>query len=155
MGLRFLGAGIALLIIAGGLYVFNFERETINFTPEKEQKTIFTYYAPEIDPFPHRLIVRINSDKPVEVLTLIDGEAVNTKTLERGVVKAVVKKGEDLKVRLINHDQASGTVKTSFYCDSWNYSTALFVLAAVSIFVYGYYKSKETLDQDQLGIAIE
>ena len=155
MGLRFLGAGIALLIIAGGLYVFNFERETIIFTPEKEQKTIFTYYAPEIDPFPHRLIVRINSDKPIAVLTLIDGEAVNTKTLERGVVKAVVKKGENLKVRLINHDQASGTAKTSFYCDSWNYSTALFVLAAVSIFIYGYYKSKETLVQDQLDIAIE
>ena len=142
MDLRFLGAGIILLCIAGGLYTFNFERETLTISPEREQRTLFTYYAPEIDPFPHRLIVRVNTDKPVEVVTTIDEEIVATKTLDR-VVRAVVKKGETLKVLLKNPNQASGTVKTAFYCDSWNYSAAMFAVAAIAIIYYGYQKSKD------------
>ena len=142
MDLRFLGGGIILLIIAGGLYVFNFERESITISPEREQRALFTYYAPEIDPFPHRLVVRVSMDKPVEVVTLIDEEVVATKTLERGIVRAVVKKGETLKVKLINPSEASGTVKTVFYCDSWNYSAAMFAIAATAIIYYGYQKSK-------------
>ena len=141
MDLRFLGAGIIMIVIAGGLYTFNFERESITILPEREQRTLFTYYAPEIDPFPHRLVVRVRADKPVEVVTLIDEEIVATKTLERGVVRAVVKKGETLNVKLINPNQASGTVKTAFYCDSWNYSAAMFVVAATAIIYYGYQKS--------------
>ena len=142
MDLRFLGAGIILLCIAGGLYTFNFERETLTISPEREQRTLFTYYAPEIDPFPHRLIVRVNTDKPVEVVTTIDEEIVATKTLDR-VVRAVVKKGETLKVLLKNPNQASGTVKTAFYCDSWNYSAAMFAVAAIAIIYYGYQKSND------------
>jgi hypothetical protein len=149
MDLRFLGAGIIMIVIAGGLYTFNFERESITILPEREQRNLFTYYAPEIDPFPHRLIVRVNTDKPVEVVTLIDEEIVATKTLERGVVRAVVKKGETLKVKIINPNQASGTVKTAFYCDSWNYSAAMFMIAATATIYYGYYKAKneETLEE--------
>ena len=143
MDLRFLGAGIILLCIAGGLYTFNFERETLTISPEREQRTLFTYYAPEIDPFPHRLKVRVNTDKLVEVVTMIDEERIATKTLDRGVVRAVVKKGETLKVKLINLNQASGTVKTAFYCDSWNYSAAMFAIAAVTMTYYGYHKAKD------------
>lgn len=142
MDLRFLGAGIIMIVIAGGLYTFNFERESITILPEREQRNLFTYYAPEIDPFPHRLVVRVNTDKPVEVVTLIDEEIVATKTLERGVVRAVVKKGETLKVLLRNPNQASGTVKTAFHCDSWNYSAAMFAVAAITLMYYGYYKAK-------------
>jgi hypothetical protein len=44
---------------------------------------------------------------------------------------------ETLKLSLLNPNDAEGTVKTMFYCDSWNYAAYLLVTLGVVASVYG------------------
>ena len=137
-----------LLIIAGGLVFYsNYEREIINVTPDIEELVLLDYHAPETDPLSHHLVVDVETSMIVEIIQTLDGETNIIFTDDRSG-RFTVSTGETMKVVLRNPNGASGYVRTTFYCESWNYLAYSLVGFGTILFVLWYLRSgKEEMEE--------
>ena len=122
------------------MFYANYESETINVTAERDEWTLLDYPAPEADPFPHHLIIVVDTSMVVEISETLDG-ATNIIFTDDGSGKFTVESGETLHVVLRNPNGAVGIVHTTLYCDSWNYAAYILVGAGTLMFIYWYLRS--------------
>lgn len=140
MGRRYLYASVVLIVLGALVFYFNYERQTVQVTPETDELTLLEYFAPEYDPLPHYVIVEVDTTELVEISYSKNGEAQTVYT-DDGSGKYGVLPAETITVTLRNPYKASGTVKTTLYCDSWNYSAYLLVLFGTVSFLMWLRKS--------------
>lgn len=133
---RYLFLSVALVIIGGLVFYTNYERETVNVHPDLDERVLLDYHAPEIDPFPHHIVIDVDTDLVVEISETLDGET-NIIFTDDGSGRFTVESGQTILVLLRNPNGASGTVKTTFYCDSWNYAAYTLVAIGSILFVIG------------------
>ncbi len=74
---------------------------------------LLEYFAPEIDPFAHHIIVDVDTSKVVEVSETLEGVTHIIYT-DSGSGKFTVEFGETIKVVLKNPNGTTGNVKTTF-----------------------------------------
>lgn len=142
MKLVYLYLSIALMISGGVVNYTNFDRETITLTPELDEVVLLDYHAPRIDPFAHHLILDVETSAEVEVSEIRPGET-NFIFANRGQGKFTVESGQNIELVLRNPNASTGTVKTTFYCDSWTYTSYALVLLGAIFSVVWYVKSGE------------
>ncbi len=133
---RYLSISVALILLGALVFYTNYERETINVTPNLDEHVLLDYFAPVIDPLPHHLIVEVDTDQVVQIIEDLDGET-NIIFTDDGSGKFTVEPGQTIIVTLVNPNGATGTVKTTFYCDSWNYSAYALVAIGTLVFILG------------------
>lgn len=133
---RYLLFSVILVILGGLVFYTNYERETINVNPNLEERVLLDYYAPPIDPFPHHILINVDTDDVVEISQTLDGET-NVIFTDDGSGKFTVASKQTILVVLRNPNGASGTVTTTFYCDSWNYTAYTLVAIGTLLFVFG------------------
>ena len=132
-----------ILIVSGGLVFYtNYDRETIIVNANLDESVLLDYHAPEVDPFPHHIVVDVDTSEVVEISETLDNQT-NIIYTDNGSGRFTVASGETILIVLRNPNGATGTVKTTFYCDSWNY--AAYTLAAIGtiLFVLWYLGSKD------------
>jgi hypothetical protein len=128
---------LLFIVLGGGVYTFNYERQTINIASIPSEQTIIEYYAPTWDPLPHHVKIQSTSTVPVIFDIVISNGKMNSETfsMEKGQRKIDVYPGEMIKISLENPDSGNGVVKTVLWCDSWNYAAAVLVsLGIILIF---------------------
>ncbi len=106
-----------LLIVSGGLVFYtNYDRETINVSADLEERVLLDYHAPVADPFAHHIVVEVDTSDVVEVSETIDDQT-NLIFTDDGSGRFTVESNQTILVVLRNPNWATGTVKTTFYCD--------------------------------------
>ncbi len=118
------------------MFVFNYDWETVSVSPEVKEYVLFDYYAPTVDPFPHHIVLKVDTTRVVEITQIKDNETSIIYT-DSGSGRFTVYPGETINVVLRNPDEAQGEVKTVFYRDSWTYSTYASVSLASLSFILG------------------
>jgi hypothetical protein len=81
----------------------------------------------------------------VEISETIDGETNIIYTYDDSG-KFTVQSGELILVVLRNPNGVTGTVKPTFYCDSWNYAAYFFFSLGTATFVYCFFKSRGDME---------
>ncbi len=118
-----------MLVLLGALvFYLNYEIETIQITPSLDEITLLNYSAPEQDPYPHHIIVKVNTTGLIQITYTTNGESQTIFT-DDGSGKFNVYPTETIFVEFKNPNRVTGTVKTTFYRDSWNYAS--YVLVAI------------------------
>ncbi len=118
-----------MLVLLGALvFYLNYEIETIQVTPSLDEITLLNYSAPEQDPYPHHIIVKVNTTGLIQITYTTNGESQTIFT-DDGSGKFNVYPTETIFVEFKNPNRVTGTVKTTFYRDSWNYAS--YVLVAI------------------------
>lgn len=132
-----------LLLVSGGLVFYtNYERDTVNVTSDLDRRVILDYYAPEIDPFAHHLIVEVETSEVISISETFDG-VTNVFFTDDGRGRFTVESGQSILVVLSNPNGAVGTVKTTFYCDSWNYAAYTITGLGIGFFLLWYLQTGE------------
>ncbi len=130
-----------ILILSGGLVFYtNYDRETITIRADLDEKVLLDYFAPEVDPFSHHLIVEVDTSAVVSISETLNG-VTNLIFTDDGRGRFTVESGQTLLVVLSNPNGAVGTVKTTFYCDSWNYAAYTLTGLGVILFIVWYLRS--------------
>lgn len=121
--------GLLFIVLGGGVYVFNYERQIIDIASNPSKLTIIEYYAPTWDPLPHHVKIQTTATAPVIFDIVISNGKLNSETfsMEKGQRTIDVYPGERIKIGLENPDSGIGAVKTVLWCDSWNYAAAVLV----------------------------
>lgn len=137
-----------LLIVSGGLVFYtNYDRETINVSADMDERVLLDYYAPTIDPFAHHFIVAVDTSEVIEVSETLEGET-NLIFTDDGSGRFTVESNQTILVVIRNPNGATGTVKTTFYCDSWNYTAYALVALGTVLFVLWYLGSRNELIEE-------
>ena len=127
-----------ILIVSGGLVFYtNYDRETINVIADMEEMVLLDYYAPEIDPFAHHIVVEVDTSEVIEISETLEGET-NLIFTDDGSGRFTIESNQTIRVVMRNPNGATGTVKTTFYCDSWNYAAYTLVALGTILFVLWY-----------------
>ena len=120
----------------------NYDRETIIVSADLDERVLLDYHAPEVNPFPHHIVVDVDTSEVVEISETLDNQT-NSIYTDNGRGRGTVASGETILVVLRNPNGATGTVKTTFYCDSWNYATYTLAAVGTILFVLWYLGSKD------------
>jgi len=132
-----------ILIVSGGLVFYtNYDRETIIVSAEMDEKVLLDYHAPETDPLAHHIVVDVDTSAVVEISETLDNQT-NIIYTDNESGRFTVASGETIVVVLRNPNGATGTVKTTFYCDSWNYAAYTLATLGTILFVLWYLGSKD------------
>ena len=124
---RYLYLGVALVLLGALVFYSNYDIETIQVTHDIDERALLNYTAPEQDPLPHHIIVKVNTTGLVQITYTTNGESQTIFT-DDGSGKFNINPTETIFVEFKNPNRVTGTVKTTFYRDSWNY--AAYVLVA-------------------------
>jgi hypothetical protein len=100
------------------------------------------YHAPVADPFANHIVVEVDTSDVVEVSETIDDQT-NLIFTDDGSGRFTVESNQTILVVLRNPNGTTGTVKTTFYCDSWNYLAYILVALGTILFVLWYLRSNE------------
>ncbi|RMF91482.1 MAG: hypothetical protein D6733_01020 [Methanobacteriota archaeon] len=120
--------GLLLLIFGAGVYLFNYERQTVETGSLEPGQRLIEYHAPLWDPFPHHLRIRAEPSRAVSFAVAVGaGAASETESLflSGGEKVLDIYPGERVIVTVADVNTAGGVVKTTLWCDSWNYAAAL------------------------------
>lgn len=129
------------MILSGGLVFYtNYDRETITIRADLDERVLLDYFAPEVDPFAHHLIVEVDTSEVVSISETLDG-VTNIIFTDDGRGRFTVESGQNILVILSNPNGAVGTVKTTFYCDSWNYAAYTLTGLGIILFIVWYLRS--------------
>ena len=128
MSQRHLVTSFVLVLLGAFVFYSNYDIETIQVTPDIAERTLLNYSAPVQDPFSHHIIVKVNTTGLIQITYNTNGESQSIFT-DDGSGKFNVNPTETIFVEFKNPNRVKGTVKTTFYRDSWNY--AAYVLVAV------------------------
>jgi len=123
---RHLVTSFVLVLLGAFVFYSNYDIETIQVTPDLDERTLLNYSAPEQDPFPHHILVKVNTTGLIQITYTTNGESQSIFT-DDGAGKFNVYPTESIFVEFKNPYRVTGTVKTTFYRDSWNYAAYILV----------------------------
>ena len=144
---RVLALSVIIVILGGLVFYSNYDQKTIVVSPELDEHVFLDYYATEVDPFAHHLIVDVETDDFVTISETLNGNTSIIST-DDGRGRFTVDSGQMILVVLENPDRASGTVKTTFYCDIWNYAAYILLSLGSLFFMHGVRSSDEDLEEE-------
>lgn len=125
---RYLYISVVLVLLGALVFYSNYDIETIQVTPDIDERTLLNYSAPEQDPLPHHIIVKVNTTGLIQITYTTNGKSQTIFT-DDGSGKFSINPTEAIFIEFKNPNRVTGTVKTTFYRDSWNYAS--YVLVAV------------------------
>lgn len=126
-------AALVLVLVSIGLFVFNFERQTLRQGDITPDTPVVDYYAPKWDPFPHHLRIDLEGEGTMEWY-------IRNDNLKKGVITSTgtttldVYPGETLVLLLGELDEGS-VLRTTLWCDSWNYLGGILLVLALILFI--------------------
>jgi hypothetical protein len=125
---RYLYTSVPFVLLGALVFYSNYDIETIQVTPNLDERPLLNYSTPEQDPLPHHILVKVNTTGLIQITYTTNGESQTIFT-DDGSGKFHVYPTETIFIEFKNPTRVTGTVKTTFYRDSWNYTA--YVLFAV------------------------
>ncbi len=131
---------LVLILIGFSLFIFNYERETVELDVIQGELIVIDYYAPLWDPLPHHVNLKIEAQGPINVIIELEngGTKSETHSITNGEKKVDVYPGERIQISIENPEGQTGFLWSVLWCDSWNYGAALLILSGAVLLLLDY-----------------
>lgn len=72
---RYLYISVVLVLLGALVFYSNYDIETIQVIPDIDERTLLNYSAPEQDPLPHHIIVKVNTTGLIQITYTTNGKS--------------------------------------------------------------------------------